>query len=258
MSLQSFHSLHDSKEDENDVEEEIVQESGDPKHKHKHINDGGDKGPLSNPNQHNEVPQVGQLLSDQLQQQKLVGQLPSQLPPNNPHVAIPMLPPFPILLPPGQSHPHHPQLLTPQQIQMLAQQNQLAIHPSLAQHHSHHQHSQVVIPSQVNEQMLSQGEPLDPNSLQEEVKPRKTRWRPTQEQRQTLESIWNENPYPDQAVKQQITKEFGSAVTYKQITSWFKHKREVCLIQILNFRMTKAEESFNTNTPPLQSSLPNK
>ncbi len=56
---------------------------------------------------------------------------------------------------------------------------------------------------------------------------RKTRWRPTQEQKQVLESLWNENPYPDSKTKEQITKRLGTSVTYRQVTSWFKHRREV-------------------------------
>jgi len=57
-------------------------------------------------------------------------------------------------------------------------------------------------------------------------KDRKNRWRPTQDQRQVLEMFWQSNPYPDSTTKTQIVNQLGHAVTYKQVTSWFKHKRE--------------------------------
>jgi len=128
--------------------------------------------------------------------------------------------------------PSYQRTLTPQQIQLL---NNLPL-PSnshVVVTHSHNQGQgvqQVVIPSQVTEQQLlgqsdSQLEPGSPSS--DDVKgSRKTRWRPTQEQRQTLESVWLTNPYPEAATKHQIVKQFGPGVTYKQVTSWFKHKRE--------------------------------
>jgi len=73
--------------------------------------------------------------------------------------------------------------------------------------------------------LLSQTEGMDASHQQGKTTGRKTRWRPTQEQKQTLEKIWSQNQYPDQPTKQNIAKSF-IGVTYKQITSWFKHKRE--------------------------------
>jgi transcriptional regulator with XRE-family HTH domain len=90
--------------------------------------------------------------------------------------------------------------------------------------------SSIVIPAQVTEaQLLSPHEHTlhdEPDSPDDLKGSRKTRWRPTQEQRQTLESVWVNNPYPEAAVKNSLVKQFGTSVTYKQITSWFKHKRE--------------------------------
>lgn len=95
-------------------------------------------------------------------------------------------------------------------------------------HNSVQQISSMVIPGQVTEaQLLSHDHSLHEESdSPEDSKTRKSRWRPTQEQRQTLESVWINNPYPESSVKQQLVKQFGASVTYKQITSWFKHKRE--------------------------------
>jgi len=64
--------------------------------------------------------------------------------------------------------------------------------------------------------------PSSPPSPQD----RKKRWRPTSEQKDVLERFWSQNQYPDQDQKQYIAQQLGDDVTYKQITSWFKHKRE--------------------------------
>jgi len=56
--------------------------------------------------------------------------------------------------------------------------------------------------------------------------PRKSRWRPTQEQKILLNEMWDKNPYPDTAEKAELIQQMGGHVTQKQITSWFKHKRE--------------------------------
>eukprot|EP01119_Soliformovum_irregulare_P020373 TRINITY_DN6587_c0_g1_i2.p1 TRINITY_DN6587_c0_g1~~TRINITY_DN6587_c0_g1_i2.p1 ORF type:complete len:450 (+),score=70.61 TRINITY_DN6587_c0_g1_i2:87-1436(+) len=137
-----------------------------------------------------EMPQLGQLLHSPDPQKMILGSLPG------PNHGIPMLPPFPLpLLPRG---PYLPPGL-----------------PLIATHHP----GPVVVPT------LPEVE--SPPSPEDNGKPRKTRWRPSQEQRTILESVWTTNPYPDQATKQQIVKQFGGqSVTYKQITSWFKHKRE--------------------------------
>jgi len=68
--------------------------------------------------------------------------------------------------------------------------------------------------------------PLTLPNEQFPISQRKPRWRPTPDQRQILDSIWFHNPYPNKVVKSQLIKQFGDSVTYKQITSWFKHKRE--------------------------------
>eukprot|EP01117_Protostelium_nocturnum_P011933 TRINITY_DN4365_c0_g1_i1.p1 TRINITY_DN4365_c0_g1~~TRINITY_DN4365_c0_g1_i1.p1 ORF type:complete len:476 (-),score=173.70 TRINITY_DN4365_c0_g1_i1:33-1460(-) len=53
------------------------------------------------------------------------------------------------------------------------------------------------------------------------------RWRPNEDQRYVLESVWNQSNYPSSDVKESIAKQFGN-ITYSQISSWFKHKRETC------------------------------
>jgi len=59
------------------------------------------------------------------------------------------------------------------------------------------------------------------------IRNRKKRWRPSGEQRDMLEKCWSQNQYPDQEQKMLIAKELGDGdITYKQVTSWFKHKRE--------------------------------
>src|SRR5690349_19928637 len=42
-----------------------------------------------------------------------------------------------------------------------------------------------------------------------------------------LENAWNMNQYPDQTMKLDIVKQLGPQnINYKQVTSWFKHRRE--------------------------------
>lgn len=57
-------------------------------------------------------------------------------------------------------------------------------------------------------------------------KPGKKRWKPTHEQKLVLEEVWKQEAYPNAALREQLEKKLGT-VTAKQISGWFKHKREV-------------------------------
>jgi hypothetical protein len=57
-------------------------------------------------------------------------------------------------------------------------------------------------------------------------KKRKIRWRPSPEQKAILDFAWQNDQYPGPDDKKVLMKRLGGAVTYHQITSWFKHRRE--------------------------------
>jgi len=55
--------------------------------------------------------------------------------------------------------------------------------------------------------------------------PRKSRWRPTQRQKEKLEYFWGDDQYPDRKKKQAIAAEL-EGVSAEQVSRWFKHRRE--------------------------------
>lgn len=118
---------------------------------------------------------------------------------------------------------HNPRTLNAQQIQTLPNS---FIHSSNNFHPIFPNHLVIThsIPHPITGTVDS--EPL----INENIKTRKSRWRPSQQQKTILENAWKQNPYPDQTTKLQLAKQLGENITYKQITSWFKHKREVLLI----------------------------
>jgi hypothetical protein len=69
---------------------------------------------------------------------------------------------------------------------------------------------------------------------------KKSRWRPSPVQKQILETMWAQNPYPPTPQKKEIA-QLLEGVSYKQVTSWFKHKRENSKAQGLLLRTSSSK-----------------
>jgi len=95
---------------------------------------------------------------------------------------------------------------------------------------------------------------------------RKSRWRPTQKQKERLEAYWVENQYPDRVMKQKLATEL-EGVSAEQVSRWFKHRRESfaqkgkfqyrneAAAKFSNEQIAQLENIFKSNTYPSRDDL---